>query len=287
MGRDSGNREKQIVARVGLDEAALDTAFKYCRIKQTLHDGDISRQGHKPGNASDIHKPVQQRYPKRNERQPKHSAALWDPALEQHDDDRRRRAQSFPTDDEPITCVVGIASVCPDVCARREREHELMRVIGKHQQYEYRRGNIQCGRPPGQMIVFGFSKGKSYKQRHERNKEHWNIVSVPKLAVHVKIHTKVEFNSAYRQPKYNENGGGKQIPPYLLLHDAAPYGYAPCAKQTDVNKRAHKPRKRWQRSRVPDETQADGKKDQQQDDNGCANKCLILLLHCAASLPQS
>ena len=134
------------------------------------------------------------------------------------------------------------------------------------------------------MIVFGFSKGQGNKQCHEWNKQHRNIVTVPNIAIYVQIHAEIEFDCSYNKPKCYENGDEEEIAPYLLLHDAAPYGYAPCAKQTDVNKRAHKPRKRWQRSRIPDETQVDGKKNQQQDDNGCADKCLILLLHCAASL---
>ena len=103
--------KKFVVSEVGLDQPALNAAFKDARKNQALRHRHIARKHPDPIDFFNIRASIGQRKRKRNQRQPANSPAAWDAAVFRHRKKREPRAQGLPTHHKEIAALIPILPI--------------------------------------------------------------------------------------------------------------------------------------------------------------------------------
>ena len=100
--------KKLVVSEIGLDQPALNAAFKDTRKDQALRHRHIARKHPNPMDLFDIRASIGQRKRKRNQRQPANSPTARDAAIFHHRKKRKSRAQGLPTHHKEIAALIPI-----------------------------------------------------------------------------------------------------------------------------------------------------------------------------------
>ena len=119
--------QKLIVSAVGLDESALDAAFKNAGKHQALGDCHVSRQHPDPMDLFGIRINICQRKRKRHQRQPADSLRVRDTAFCHDHKKRERRTKELPAEHEEISSLITVRSVRQN--AGRKGKHPLMQIV--------------------------------------------------------------------------------------------------------------------------------------------------------------
>ena len=97
-----------VVAEIGLNEPALDAAFKNAGKNQAERHGHVSRDHPDPVRPAHIRDGIAHRHDKRNERQPTKTSAVRNAAVAQDHRDGNHGAQKLPHHHEEIPDLVAI-----------------------------------------------------------------------------------------------------------------------------------------------------------------------------------
>ena len=169
--------EQLVVFQIGLDQSALNAAFKDAGKHQTQSDGHISRQQPDPVDFRDIRIGISQRQRKRDQRQAEIDPAVRQTAFDQHQDHRGSRTEHFPPDDNIITRCIAMFLIAHH--AVRKGKDPLVRVVCQHQQKQNTCRDIQRPRPTRQPAVLRSSQRQGNQQGEHRNKKQRQVISVP------------------------------------------------------------------------------------------------------------
>ena len=123
-----------------------------------------------------------------------------------------------------------IVVIRPHGGIRREGKHQLVEVIGQHQQHQQRRGEIEQIHPFGQPELFRFPQRQGYEHRQQRNEQHGQVIQIPEIPAQVRLRTggdEVKFTGPEHEPEHHQAGDGSQIPADLRLDDTAAKRNAP------------------------------------------------------------
>ena len=197
-GADGGGVEQLLIVGVGLDEAALDAAFKNGGENQAHGHREVARQQPYPVDAFDVRPAVHEHQHEGHHRQPQIAAALEDAAFGEDQHQRRGGAQHHPRQHHIAAGAVAVVIVRQH--AVRKEKDQLVEVVGQHQKEQQYGGQVQKVRPLRQAVVLRLSKGQRHQHRQHGDEQHGQVAAVPQEALCGYI-AGVVFHRAQREPQ--------------------------------------------------------------------------------------
>lgn len=235
--------EQPFIPGVGSNQPRLQTTFQRPGKHQAKRRSQIPRQiKQKRGVVADLQHiqhavdPAQQN---QDRRQPDRLSPLAPAALEQHQPHSGQCAQPHAARCDEISRAVGIFPVRPDHGICRKGKHELVKIVGEHQQHQRSHRQIEQLRPARQPIIFRLAQRGGDEHREERNQQHRQVIAIPKKTHRVCIGHKQELDGSLRHPEYHQHGNRGQQSPHLRLHDAPAHRNTPIRQQSNINHAAH------------------------------------------------
>ena len=185
LNRQTRRLKKLVVSKIGLDQPALDAAFKDACKDQALRHRHIAREHPYPINLFDISISIGQRKREGDQRQPANSPAVRDPAAPHHQNKRERRTQGLPAQHEVIAFLIPILPIRQN--AGWKGKHLPVQIIGQNEQKQKQCRDIQKLCPSRQAKSLVLPQRLGNKDRQHGNKQHWKIVEIPQPALRVRI----------------------------------------------------------------------------------------------------
>ena len=182
-----------------------------------------------------------------------------------------------------------IVVIRPHGGVRREGKHQLVEVIGQHQQHQQRRGEIEQIHPFGQPELFRFPQRQGYEHRQQRNEQHGQVIQIPEIPDQVRLRTggdEVKFTGPEHEPEHHQAGDGSQIPADLRLDDTAAKRNAPGGIQADVDTGADKAGKLGDNPGVADKAAHSSNYDKGQNDHADPACFFVHFNHCSGLLQR-
>ena len=221
------------IAGVALDQPAGDAAFQHGGKQQAEHHSHIAGKGSEQGHTRNIKHTVNDGQHSGNERQHQNIAAVGHAAFAQHGSQRQQGAEHHPAHGPiiagPVAVIVG-----PHGCMSREHKHQLMQIVGQHQQQQGSGRQVKQGRPLWQAEMIPFAQRQRHQHRQQRDKQHGQIVQIPQMPQHPGILRHHIADGANGDPQHHQCRRGGEIAAHLGLNDAPAQRNAPGCKQANV-----------------------------------------------------
>ena len=119
---------------VGLNQPTGNTAFKNCSKRKALKNRNIRYIVYYKAETTCIQNTVQNRYTRRNKRQPQNFVRLGKPTLIKHCSNRNQCTDNLPANHNNVSDLIGVILVGKYTSVFWESKNQLMQIICKYKQ---------------------------------------------------------------------------------------------------------------------------------------------------------